>query len=41
MFFKKIKKGGLEKIHMVYKGGYSKVHADPHGGEGGSKIPEK
>ena len=34
------KKGGLAKVHMVFRGGYSKVHYDPQEGGGGQKCPK-
>ena len=36
---KKLKKrGGLAKVHMVFRGGYSKVHDGPQGGRGVKNV---
>ena len=37
-FFKK--RGGIAKVHMVFRGGCPKVHDGPQGGRGGQKIPK-
>ena len=39
-FFQKNGRGGITKVHMVFRRGCPKVHNGPQGGRGGQKYPK-